>query len=48
MRLLNRIAVFSSALLITAGSVALAAPPKGQQPGGHLKISEVFVNFGTT
>ncbi len=45
MRFLNQIAVFSSTLLLTAGTVALAASPAGQQPGGHLKISEVFVDF---
>ncbi len=32
-------------MTLAAGSAALAASPKGQQPGGHLKISEVFVDF---
>ncbi len=33
-------------MTLAAGSAVLAAPAEGQQPGGHLKISEVFVDFG--
>jgi hypothetical protein len=38
-------AVFFSMMM--AAQPALAAPPNGQQPGGHLTISEVFVDNGS-
>ena len=33
-------------LVVGVATAAWAAPPKGQQPGGHLRITEVLVDFG--
>jgi len=33
------------AWILTTTPTALAAPPEGQQPGGHLRITEVLVDF---
>ncbi len=46
-RVSTRLNVFLLALVILLSSPALAAGqrPGGQQPGGHLRIDEVFVNF---
>ncbi|MDH3920103.1 MAG: hypothetical protein OEU25_18220, partial [Rhodospirillales bacterium] len=41
-------ALFAAASLLSAaalGQGALAAPPAGDKPGGHLKITEVVVDF---
>lgn len=38
--------LFVSSMLSLSSSL-LAAPPRGQQPGGHLRITEVFVDFSS-
>ena len=41
-----QVAAVTFAGALVAGSAALAAPPNGQQPGGHLVVTEVSVDFG--
>ncbi len=49
MKFRTRISVLASAALIALlhAAVAKAAPANGQQPGGHLKITQAFVDFGS-
>ncbi len=44
MRYAKRLTVISVVALAVA-TAAWAAPPNGQQPGGHLRITEVLVDF---
>ena len=47
LRIPKQVATFTLAGALVAGFAALAAPANAQLPGGHLRITEVAVDFGT-